>query len=108
MKYEDTVFDDGTEPTVRKVPLGCDQQGRYPEAAELCTSLNEKHFWKPWFGNQMRCIYCKRLWSFSDDEPGVKSPDDLTPFDWAALIIIGTVAAVTVVAGALAFLGGGV
>lgn len=75
-KYETHLFDDGTEPTVRKVPLGCDQQGRYPEAAEPCTDIGQD--------------------------------DDLTPFDWAALIIIGTVAAVTVVAGALAFLGGGV
>ena len=77
MKYEDTVFDDGTEPTVRKVPLGCDQQGRYPEAAEAATDIGQ------------------------DD-------DDLTSFDWAALIIIGTVVAVTVVVGALALLGGGV
>ena len=76
MKYEDTVFDDGTEPTVRKVPLGCDQQGRYPEAAEAATDIGQD--------------------------------DDLTPFDWAALIIIGTVVAVTVVVGALALLGGGV
>ena len=46
MKYEDTVFDDGTEPTVRQVPerrlpYGCDQQGRYPQAAEPCTDLDE-------------------------------------------------------------------
>jgi len=45
-KYEDTVFDDGTEPTVRQVPerrlpYGCDQQGRYPQAAEPCTDLDE-------------------------------------------------------------------
>jgi hypothetical protein len=41
MNYEDTVFDDGTEPTVRKVPLGCDQQGRYPEAAEAATDIGQ-------------------------------------------------------------------
>jgi hypothetical protein len=46
MKYEDTVFDDGTEPTVRQVPerrlpYGCDQQGRYPQAAEPVTDLDE-------------------------------------------------------------------
>jgi hypothetical protein len=46
MKYEDTVFDDGTEPTVRQVlerrlPYGCDQQGRYPQAAKPCTDLDE-------------------------------------------------------------------
>ena len=76
MKYEDTVFDDGTEPTVRKVPLGCDQQGRYPEAAEAATDIGQD--------------------------------DGMASFDWAALIIIGTVVAVTVVAGALALLGGGV
>ena len=75
-KYETHLFDDGTEPTVRKVPLGCDQQGRYPEAAEAATDIGQD--------------------------------DDLTSFDWAALIIIGAVAAVTVVAGALALLGGGV
>jgi hypothetical protein len=45
-KYEDIVFDDGTEPTVRQVPerrlpYGCDQQGRYPQAAEPCTDLDE-------------------------------------------------------------------
>jgi hypothetical protein len=38
MKYEDTVFDDGTE---RRLPYGCDQQGRYPQAAEPCTDLDE-------------------------------------------------------------------
>jgi hypothetical protein len=44
-KYEDTVFDDGTEPTVRRIPKGCDQQGRYPQAAdrdELGVQLPEK------------------------------------------------------------------
>jgi hypothetical protein len=40
-KYEDIVFDDGTEPTVRKLPLGCDQQGRYPQAAEPCADFDE-------------------------------------------------------------------
>lgn len=39
IRYTDTQFDDGTEPTVRRVPLGCDQQGRYPEAAEPCTDV---------------------------------------------------------------------
>jgi hypothetical protein len=41
-KYEDTVFDDGTEPTVRRrLPYGADQQGRYPEAAEPCTDVEQ-------------------------------------------------------------------
>ena len=40
-KYEDIVFNDGTEPTVRKLPLGCDQQGRYPEAAEAATEVGQ-------------------------------------------------------------------
>jgi hypothetical protein len=41
MKDETTtyLFDDGTEPTVRRVPRGCDQQGRYPEAAEAATEI---------------------------------------------------------------------
>ena len=40
MKDETTyVFDDGTEPTVRRLPKGCDQQGRYPEAAEAATEV---------------------------------------------------------------------
>ncbi len=39
MKYEDTEFSDGTEPTVRRLPKGADQQGRYPEAAESCTDV---------------------------------------------------------------------
>jgi len=55
---------------VRKVPLGCDQQGRYPEAAEAATDIGQ------------------------DD-------DDLTSFDWAALITIGIVVAATVVIGTL-------
>ena len=33
-------FNDGTEPTIlRRLPAGCDQQGRYPQAAEACTDL---------------------------------------------------------------------
>jgi hypothetical protein len=39
VKYEDTEFSDGTEPTVRRLPKGADQQGRYPEAAESCTDV---------------------------------------------------------------------
>ena len=41
MKDETTtyLFDDGTEPTVRRLPKGCDQQGRYPEAAEAATEI---------------------------------------------------------------------
>ena len=33
-------YDDGTEPTIlRRLPVGCDQQGRYPEAAEAATEI---------------------------------------------------------------------
>jgi hypothetical protein len=39
MKDETYLFDDGTEPTVRRLPKGCDQQGRYPEAAEAATEV---------------------------------------------------------------------
>jgi hypothetical protein len=39
MKEETYIFDDGTEPTVRRMPKGCDQQGRYPEAAEAATEV---------------------------------------------------------------------
>ena len=39
MKEETYIFDDGTEPTVRRLPKGCDQQGRYPEAAEAATEI---------------------------------------------------------------------
>jgi hypothetical protein len=39
MKEETYIFDDGTEPTVRRLPKGCDQQGRYPEAAEAATEV---------------------------------------------------------------------
>jgi hypothetical protein len=55
MKDETTtyLFDDGTEPTVRRVPRGCDQQGRYPEAAEAATEIGQDEsnfygleFWK--------------------------------------------------------------
>lgn len=42
MKYHDTEFSDGTEPTVRRVPLGCDQQGRHPEAAEPVTDIGQE------------------------------------------------------------------
>ena len=41
-KYETEIFDDGTEPTVRKLPYGADQQGRYPEAAEPCTDVGHE------------------------------------------------------------------
>jgi hypothetical protein len=41
-KYETELFDDGTEPTVRRrLPYGADQQGRYPEAAEPCTDVGQ-------------------------------------------------------------------
>jgi hypothetical protein len=43
VKYEDTVFDDGTEPTVRRLPKGADQQGRYPEAAEAVTDVGQEN-----------------------------------------------------------------
>jgi hypothetical protein len=39
MNYKTYIFDDGTEPTVRRLPKGCDQQGRYPEAAEAATEV---------------------------------------------------------------------
>ena len=39
MKDETYIFDDGTEPTVRRLPKGCDQQGRYPQAAEAATEV---------------------------------------------------------------------
>ena len=41
MKEETYLFDDGTEPTVRRLPRGCDQQGRYPEAAEAATEVGQ-------------------------------------------------------------------
>ena len=43
MKYEDTEFSDGTEPTVRRLPKGADQQGRYPEAAEAVTDIGQEN-----------------------------------------------------------------
>jgi hypothetical protein len=39
MKDETYLFDDGTEPTVRRLPKGLDYQGRYPEAAEAATEV---------------------------------------------------------------------
>lgn len=39
MKDETYLFDDGTEPTVRRLPKGCDQPGRYPEAAHSATEV---------------------------------------------------------------------
>jgi hypothetical protein len=44
MKDETTtyIFDDGTEPTVRRLPRGCDQQGRHPEAAEAATEVGQE------------------------------------------------------------------
>jgi hypothetical protein len=41
-KYEAEMFDDGTEPTVRRLPKGTDQQGRYPEAAEAATDVGQE------------------------------------------------------------------
>jgi hypothetical protein len=41
-KYETEMFDDGTEPTVRRLPKGADQQGRYPEAAEAATDVGQE------------------------------------------------------------------
>jgi hypothetical protein len=39
MKEETYLFNDGTEPTVRRMPKGLDYQGRYPEAAEAATEV---------------------------------------------------------------------
>lgn len=39
MKDETYLFDDGTEPTVRRLPKGLDYQGRYPQAAEAATEV---------------------------------------------------------------------
>jgi hypothetical protein len=43
VKEETTyLFNDGTEPTIRRMPKGCDQQGRYPEAAEAATEVGQE------------------------------------------------------------------
>ena len=42
MKDETYLFDDGTEPTVRRLPKGCDYQGRYPQAAEAATDVGQE------------------------------------------------------------------
>ena len=42
MKEETYLFNDGTEPTIRRLPRGCDQQGRYPEAAEAATDIGQE------------------------------------------------------------------
>jgi hypothetical protein len=39
VKEETYIFNDGTEPTVRRMPKGLDYQGRYPEAAEAATEI---------------------------------------------------------------------
>jgi hypothetical protein len=39
VKEETYIFNDGTEPTVRRMPKGLDYQGRYPEAAEAATEV---------------------------------------------------------------------
>jgi hypothetical protein len=52
MKEETYIFDDGTEPTVRRMPKGLDYQGRFPEAAEAATEVGQepdfygREFWK--------------------------------------------------------------
>jgi hypothetical protein len=80
MRYHDTEFPDGTEPTVWARSgyraLGTDQQGRYPEAAEAATDIGQD--------------------------------DDLNAFDWVALLMLAVAVAVTVAVGALTLLGGGV
>ena len=42
MKDETYLFEDGTEPTVRRLPKGLDYQGRYPEAAEAATEVGHE------------------------------------------------------------------
>jgi hypothetical protein len=42
MKDETYIFDDGTEPTVRRMPKGLDYQGRFPEAAEAATEVGQE------------------------------------------------------------------
>jgi hypothetical protein len=42
MKEETYIFDDGTEPTVRRMPKGLDYQGRFPEAAEAATEVGQQ------------------------------------------------------------------
>jgi hypothetical protein len=61
MKDETYIFDDGTEPTVRRVPRGCDQQGRYPEAAEAATEVGQepdfygREFYREELRDAIRC-----------------------------------------------------
>jgi hypothetical protein len=38
-KYEPNKY----EPTVRRLPKGTDQQGRYPEAAEAVTDIGQEN-----------------------------------------------------------------
>lgn len=76
MRYHDTEFPDGTEPTVRRIPQGCDQQGRYPQAAD-----------KPWPG--------EHPWPV--DELGIPLPEKEPLWVKAAAIVVGVI-----VVGALA------
>jgi hypothetical protein len=50
--------------TEKKLPKGCDQQGRYPEANEdRCDASEGKvHDWRPWILGGYKCIYCMQEW----------------------------------------------
>lgn len=76
-RYETHLFDDGTEPTV---------WARSGQRA---------------LGTDQQGRYPEAAEAATD----IGQDDDLTSFDWAALIVIGTVVVVTVVVGALALLG---
>jgi len=59
MKEETYIFDDGTEPTVRRMPKGLDQQGRYPEAAEAATEVGQQEpdfYGREFYREELRAV----------------------------------------------------
>jgi hypothetical protein len=50
--------------TEKKLPKGCDQQGRYPEANEdVCKpSTTGEHEWRPFLSGGYKCVYCGTEW----------------------------------------------
>jgi len=58
MKEETYIFDDGTEPTVRRLPKGCDLPRRFPEAAEAATEVGQEpdFYGREFYREELRAV----------------------------------------------------
>lgn len=88
--------------TEKKLPKGCDQQGRYPEANEdICKpSTTGEHEWRAYMSGGYKCVYCGTEWLPA--EPCV-DPDEIEAHKYVEPEplwpkVLGVIAAILVIA----------